>query len=55
MRKMYSDGILIISLQGLHILISAKLDFGVTNNVFEYEAGILGVQPARALEIIEWV
>lgn len=45
------NGILIVSPEHTHTHISAKLNFIVTNNGAEYEACILGLEAAVAIEI----
>jgi len=42
----YGIGILIISPEGEHTILSIKLDFDVTNNGAEYEACLYGLQAA---------
>jgi len=49
--KGYGVGNLVVSLQGLYIPISTKLDFKVINNTDEYEACIIRMQATQALQI----
>ncbi|PKI78869.1 hypothetical protein CRG98_000730 [Punica granatum] len=61
--KMYFDdavnstgsgiGAVLISLEGRHFLVAAKIDFPCTNNVAEYEACILGLQATIDLKVKE--
>ena len=58
--KMYFDevvnqygngiGILLITLKGSHIPLAVKLNFGVTNNMAEYETCIVGKETLRELK-----
>ncbi|PKI75843.1 hypothetical protein CRG98_003758 [Punica granatum] len=61
--KMYFDGAVnstgsgigavLISPEGHHFPVAAKIDFPCTNNIVEYEACILGLQAAVALKVKE--
>src|SRR5918999_367749 len=44
-------GVLLVSPQDKHIPMSVKLDFNVTNNAAEYEACIIGLNAAVALNV----
>lgn len=47
----FGIGAVLIFLEGLHYLVSAKLVFSCTNNMLEYEACILGLQLAIAKKV----
>ena len=44
-------GVILVAPDGTHILISAKLQFNITNNAVEYEACIMGLEAALALGV----
>jgi hypothetical protein len=49
----YGVGVLLIAPDGVHIPLSAKLNFVVTNNVAEYEACIVGLEALLAIDVKE--
>ena len=46
-------GVLLIAPDGVHIPLSAKLNFVATNNVMEYEACIVGLEALLAIDVKE--
>jgi len=50
-QKGFGIGILSVSAEGAHIVISVKLDFKVTNNMPEYEACIIRSQATTKIEV----
>ncbi len=49
----YGVGVLLIAPNGVHIPLSAKLNFVATNNVAEYEACIVGLKALLAIDVKE--
>ena len=49
----YGVGVLLIAPDGVHILLSVKLNFVATNNVAEYEACIVGLEALLAIDVKE--
>jgi ribonuclease HI len=49
----YGVGVLLIAPDGVHIPLSAKLNFVATNNVAEYEACIVGLEALLAIDVKE--
>jgi hypothetical protein len=49
----YGVGVLLIAPDGVHIPLSAKLNFVATNNVAEYEVCIVGLEALLAIDVKE--
>ena len=49
----YGVGVLFIAPDGMHIPLSAKLNFVATNNVVEYEVCIVGLEALLAIDVKE--
>jgi ribonuclease HI len=49
----YEVGVLLIAPDGVHIPLSAKLNFVATNNIAEYEACIVGLEALLAIDVKE--
>ena len=49
----YEVGVLLIAPDGVHIPLSAKLNFVATNNIVEYEACIVGLEALLAIDVKE--